>query len=77
MFEFKCGDNEYRYAEGEIQRKNSLGHWCALFEFEIGDYSQDIQIMMCISALIGYGYGILEGREQKMREIRKAFGVRD
>ena len=74
---FKYNEEEYRYTLGEIEKKNSLGHWISVCDVEGLKHStrpEDI-VFICQIALSTYYQGVDQGKWDKMREICNVIGA--
>lgn len=81
-FEFMYCDTWYKYEEdGYIYRQNIYGHYVkhmpVLQELNrsLEDYSLDQKQTIMCAILHGFTCGKLAGKEEKVREIKNAFGI--
>jgi hypothetical protein len=80
-FEFKYGDTQYRYECGWIHRQNIFGHYakcCPILidlEYNLENFGADqLRIILC-AILHGYGYGIADGKYEKIQEFKRMFDI--
>lgn len=77
--EFEYNGYEYRYSYDTIEYKTKFGSYNAVCEIPISytKYSNNKEVIefVCKIAISVYGQGVVQGKKDKERELRKVLGL--
>ena len=84
-FEFMYYGSWYKYEDGKLMKRNSLGNYidsldrvCPVLselQQQMEDIQEEVRPVVLQGLIHAYGYGIVDGKKKKIAEVKRVLGL--